>query len=135
MQLGEVANPPRLWAQLVAVRLQTRPTATAGEANARRGRTADAALPHPARLPPALLPLYHLHAALSGAHFLLFFATRVAGLLYIQRVVWPHARSLSTVCSAVGLAVFSLGTIATYALSTDGVDLATVPAPRKLRQQ
>ena len=132
-QLGELANPPRLWAQLVAVHLRLAPPSSSKPSepiSSARERSSDAPIPHPARLPKALLPLYHLHSTLSAVHFLLFTATRVAGIAYIGRVVWPLARSPWTVASACGLAVFSAVTITVYALRSDGVQLATIAPSR-----
>ena len=129
-QLGEVANPARLWAQVLAVQLQSQ-RLTAAPPGLVQGRTRRDALPLPSQLPRSSLPLILFHATLSSVHLLLFAATRAVCLLYFVLAVWPSAKSGLTVLSAVAMLLFSASTLAVFAWSSEGVLLATTTPERK----
>ena len=119
--LGEVANPPRLCAQMVAAH---------GGLEVEAGRVGE--LKGIDALSREQLGWYHVYSLWSGLHLVVFSGTRVAGVWYIWEVLWPRAESMWTLVTAVAIAIFSLATVAVYAFTADGVQLATTSTARKL---
>ena len=124
--IGELSNPPRLYAQLVARQLARHhkpPSVT---------RLSSQTLPHPSQLRgPAEVQLWVLHSTLSSVHFMLFVATRVLGVWYYAAVLWPCSASVWTAVWAGAMCVFSVCTVLVYVLWSDGVSIATTALERR----
>ena len=133
LMLGELANPPRLWAQMVAwqiVQLQRQqqqpPQSTAIV------RVSSLTVPPSSQLQQRVqLSLWLWHATLSSVHFVMFSATRLLGVWYFVSVLWPYSTSGWTVVWGGAMCVFSVCTVLVYVLSTDGVSIATTTVERR----
>ena len=128
LMLGELANPPRLWAQLVACQIVQLQTAQSRPAAA---RLSSLAVPHPKQLQHrSQVELWMLHSTLSSIHLMLFIATRGLGVWYFARVLWPHSVSGWTAVWGGAMCVFSVCTVVVYLVSSDGINIATTAVDR-----
>ena len=152
LMLGEVANPPRVWAQLVAWQLAQRrqqplspaPAAAAAGmseqsstsiATANTARSSTLTVPHPSQLRGReQVRLWLLHSTLSSVHFLLFASTRALGVWYYVGVLWPYSASRWTALWGGLLCAFSVATVVQYVVSSEGVNVATTAPERRTDQ-
>ena len=128
LMLGELANPPRLWAQLVAYQLAQLQAPQSPSAT----RLSSLTVPHPSQLQDrSQVQLWLLHSTLSSVHFMLFSATRVLGMWYYVSVLWRFSVSGWTVVWGGAMCVFSFCTVLVYVLGSEGTSIATTPVERR----